>query len=59
MNVFDVEAINAQIEANQKEIDDFAINFGGWFICHYIEEAFYNKEYIKKMLEIYKKEKGL
>jgi hypothetical protein len=39
--------------------DEFAIGFASWFILYYREEAFYNENYIKEMLEIYKKEKGL
>lgn len=39
--------------------DEFTIGFTGWFVCHYTEEAFYDKKYIKQMLEKYKKEKGL
>ena len=39
--------------------DEFAIEFASWLICHYTEEAFYEKDYIKEMLETYKKEKGI
>lgn len=43
----------------EKIADEFAIGFASWFILYYREEAFYNENYIKEMLEIYKKEKGL
>ena len=33
----------------------FIVEFASWFVCHYTEEAFYNKNYIKEMLEKYKK----
>jgi hypothetical protein len=59
MNVFDVEAINAQIEANQKEIDEFAIGFAEWLIYMYKEGILYYSHSNKELLEIYKKEKGL
>lgn len=39
--------------------DEFAIDFASWFICYYTEQAFYDKDYIKEMLEKYKKERGL
>ena len=44
---------------HEKIADEFAIGFASWFILYYREEAFYNESYIKEMLEIYKKEKGL
>lgn len=39
--------------------EEFAIGFLQWFICYYTGKAFYEKKYIKELLEIYKKEKGL
>jgi len=58
MNVFDVEAIEAQIEINKKKIDEFAVGFAEWLFTKdiYITQIKYNK---KELLEIYKKEKGL
>lgn len=47
------------VKNNVEIADDYAIGFAQWFICYYTEEAFYEKNYIKEMLETYKKEKGL
>jgi hypothetical protein len=56
------EVYNANFEivkGYEKIADEFAIEFASWFICYYTEEAFYDKNYIKEMLEKYKKENGL
>jgi hypothetical protein len=42
-----------------KIADDFAIDFADWFFFNYTEEVFYDNDYTKKQLEIYKIEKGL
>ena len=39
--------------------EEFAIEFAEWFISYYTEEAYYDKDYTKQMLEIFKKEKEL
>ena len=60
MNVFDVEAINAQIEINKKEIDEFAIGFGHWLDDLIVDNiALYDNKKMTELLEIYKKENGL
>jgi hypothetical protein len=37
--------------------EEFAIEFAEWFILNHTEEVFYNENYTKQLLEIYKKEK--
>ena len=39
--------------------DEFAIGFAEWFVLNYTEKVFYEENYTKELLEIYKKEKGL
>jgi len=34
---------------------EFAIGFADWFVLNYTEEVFYDEDYTKKQLEIYKK----
>jgi hypothetical protein len=46
-------------EECEKVADDFAIGFADWFFLNYTEEVFYDEDYTKKQLEIYKKEKAL
>jgi len=71
MNVFDVEAIEAQIEINKKKIGDFAIEFTEWTSKYRDKNKNFKDEMLhakskydesyttKELLEIYKKEKGL
>ena len=50
-----------QIRDVQLEIiaDEFAIGFAEWFVLNYTEKVFYQENYTKELLEIYKKEKRL
>lgn len=42
-----------------KIADDFSIGFAEWFVLNYTEEVFYEDNYTKELLEIYKKENNL
>ena len=54
-NVFNVEAIEAQIKINKEREDNFAIGFAYW--CEWRDDRAF-KTY-EELLQIYKKEKGL
>jgi hypothetical protein len=54
-----MKGFNEGAEWQKTEMEYFAIAFAEWFICHYTEEAFYEENYTKEILEKYKQEKGL
>ena len=56
-NVFDIEAIEAQIKINKEREDEFAIGFAEWIEKQ--DWEIYHNNTAKELLEIYKKEKGL
>ena len=54
-----IKGFNEGAEWQKTEMEYFIVKFASWFVCYYTEEAFYNENYIKEMLEKYKKEKEL
>ena len=47
------------IDKQMEIADEFAIGFADWFVLNYTEEVFYDDDYTKNKLEIYKKENKL
>ena len=52
INIFNVKALEEQIKINNKQKDDYAVEFANWLFN-------INKEVLNKQLKEFKKEKGL
>jgi hypothetical protein len=55
----DNKVLNEMVDILLLHRDEMAVDFANWLVLYYTEEIFYKERYTEKLLEIYKKEKGL